>query len=312
MFELLVNLMLTSLFLKSQASSQITIDSLTRQEYRLPQSEVRKLQYLAPQKNTTSESLGVEVSAQSVLVVDNKTNKILYEKNSRDVRSIASITKLMTALVFLDYNPGWNSTITINESDYREGGIIYLINGEVISVDDVFHASLISSSNEATVALARSTGLSSDEFVQKMNEKAKALGMNSTIFTDVTGLDNSNKSTAADIAVLSRTAFSNSYIDKVTSTESYTITVINNGVTRNIQSTDKILNKEFGLDDQSYKVENGKTGYLELAGYCFTSQVSDNRNRKISVVVLGSSTINSRFADTKSLSYWVFNNYNWE
>lgn len=311
MFELLVNLMLTSLFLKSQANSQITLDSLTRQEYRLPQAEVRKLEYLAPQKDISSESLGVDVSAQSVLVVDNKTNKVLYEKNSRDIRSIASITKLMTALVFLDYNPGWSSSITISESDYREGGIIYLINGEVVSVNDVFHTSLISSSNEATVALVRSTGLSLDEFVKKMNEKAKALGMNNTTFTDVTGLNNSNKSTAADIIILSKAAFSNSSINKVTNTESYTITVINSGVTRNIKSTDKILNQEFGFGDQSYKVENGKTGYLELAGYCFTSQVSDNNNRKISVVVLGSSTINSRFTDTKSLSYWVFNNYNW-
>ena len=312
MFELLVNLMLTSLFLKSQASSQITLDNLTRQEYRLPQAEVRKLEYLAPQKDNVSESLGVDVSAQSVLVIDNKTNKVLYEKKSRDVRSIASITKLMTALVFLDYNPGWDSQITIDESDYRDGGIIYLINGEVISVDDVFHASLISSSNEATVALARSTGLSLDEFVQKMNEKAKSLGMNSTIFTDVTGLNNSNKSTATDIVILSKVAFANKYIKNVTSTESYTITVINNGVTRNIKSTDKILNQEFGLGDQKYRVENGKTGYLEMAGYCFTSQVSDGSDRKISVVVLGSSTINSRFADTKSLSYWVFNNYNWQ
>lgn len=303
--------MLTSLFLKSQTNQQITIENLKNQEYRLPSAEVRRLENEAPQKNILSDSLGVEVSAQSVLVVDKETSKILYEKNSQDVRSIASLTKLMTALVFLDYNPGWNSQVKISESDYRDGGIRYLINGEIITVYDLFHASLISSSNEATVALARSTGLSHDDFVKKMNEKALALGMNNTTFSDVTGLNNSNKSTALDLAILARLAFSNEHIKRVTSTESYSITIINNGVTRNIKSTDKILNQSFGLGEENYKVENGKTGYLELAGYCFASQISDSYNRKILVVVLGSSTIDSRFTDTKSLAYWVFNNYNW-
>lgn len=311
MFELLVNLILTSLFLQSQANSQITLDNLTNQEYRLPQAEIRNLENKAPQKDILSDSLGVDVSAQSVLVVDGFTGKVLYDKNSKDVRSIASITKLMTALVFLDYNPGWNAPVKITESDYRDGGIRYVINGEIISVDDLFHTSLISSSNEATVALARSTGLSLDDFVKKMNEKAKQLGMNNTSFSDVTGLNNSNKSTTVDIAVLAKAAFSNSYINRVTSIESYSINIINSGVARNIKSTDKILNQEFGLGDQNYKVENGKTGYLEVAGYNFVSQIIDNNNRKILVVVLGSSTINSRFTDTKSLAYWVFNNYNW-
>jgi len=311
MFELLVNLMLTSLFLQSQASSQVTLDNLTNQEYRLPQADVRNLIETAPQKDVSSDSVGVEVSAQSVLVIDDKTNKILYDKNPKEVRSIASITKLMTALVFLDYNPGWESEVQIIESDHRDGGIVYLINGETISINDLFHVSLISSSNEATVALARSTGLSSEDFVKKMNEKAKTLGMNNTSFTDVTGLSNNNKSTAIDIAILAKMAFLNNNIKRVTSTESYSINIINRNITRNIKSTDKILNQEFGLGGQVYKVENGKTGYLELAGYNFVSQVSDNNNRKILVVVLGSETINSRFSDTKSLAYWVFNNYNW-
>lgn len=303
--------MLTSLFLTTQANQQTTIDNLISQEYRLPPAEIRNLAQEAPQKEMLSDSLGVDVSAQSVLVVDEKTSKVLYDKNPQEERSIASITKLMTALVFLDYNPGWDSQVKISELDYRDGSIKYLISGEVVSVYDLFHASLISSSNEATVALARSTGLSHDDFVKKMNEKAKQLGMNNTSFFDVTGLNNANKSTAVDIIILAQVAFSNNYINQVTGTESYTINVINNGLIRNIKSTDKILNQEFGLGDQNYKVENGKTGYLEVAGYNFVSRVSDNSNRKILVVVLGSSTTYSRFTDTKSLAYWVFNNYNW-
>ncbi len=311
MFELLVNLMLTSLFLTTQANQQTTIDNLINQEYRLPQAEIRSLAQEAPQREILSDSLGVDVSAQSVLVVDEKTSKVLYDKNPQEKRSIASLTKLMTALVFLDYNPGWDSQVKILESDYRDGAIKYLINGEVVSTYDLLHTSLISSSNEATVALARSTGLSHDDFVKKMNEKAKQLDMNNTSFSEVTGLSNSNKSTANDIIILARTAFSNKYINQITGTESYTLNVISSGLSRNIKSTDKILNQEFGLGGQNYKVKNGKTGYLEAAGYNFVSLVSDSNNRKILVAVLGSSTTYSRFTDTKSLAYWVFNNYNW-
>ena len=310
MFELLVNLMLTSLFLKSQAQEQMTVKNFTAIEYRLPQAEIKKLQQSAPQKYN-SNSLGVAVSAKSVLVADAKTNKVLYEKNSQEVRSIASLTKLMTALVFLDHNPGWSSEIKILEADYRDGGIRYLIAGELVSVRDLFYASLISSSNEATAALARSTGLNSDDFVRAMNDKAKQLSMANTAFTDVTGLSNDNKSTAADLVLMSGTAFLNDDINRAASLETFNLNIINKDLTRNLKSTDKILNQTFGLNDKIYQVEVGKTGYLEAAGYNFASRVSDNFGRKILTVVLGSETMSSRFADTKSLAYWVFNNYKW-
>lgn len=311
MFELLINLMLTSLFLKSQAQEQMTVKNFTQVEYRLPQAEIKKFQQSAPQKYNNSYSLGVEISAKSVLVADAKTGKVLYEKNSQEVRSIASLTKLMTALVFLDHNPGWSSEITISETDYRAGGIRYLIAGELVSVRDLFYASLISSSNEATAALARSTGLNNDDFVKAMNAKAQKLGLANTSFSDVTGLGDDNKSTAADLVVIAQTAFLNSDINQAAGLENYNLNIINKGLSRNLRSTDKILNQSFGLNNNIYQVEVGKTGYLEAAGYNFASRVSDNLGRQILAVVLGSETTASRFADTKSLAYWVFNNYKW-
>lgn len=311
MFELLVNLILTSLFLQSQINQQATIDNLVVSEYQLPRSEVKSLQQSAPQKNTDSESVGVEVSAQSTVVADAQTGKILYSKDHKQIRSIASITKLMTALVFLDHNPGWNSEVEILSSDYRDGGIVYLIAGEVVSVQDIFYASLIPSSNEAIVALARSTGLSEDDFIFEMNEKAKVLGMRDTVFTDVTGLSSGNKSTAASIIVLARTAFEEPNIAKAISTDKYSIEIINKSKFRSVKSTNKILNQEFGIGDDIYRVEMGKTGYLESAGYCLVSKITNSSGQEIYTVVLGSSTITNRFSDTKSLAYWVFNNYNW-
>lgn len=303
--------MLTSLFLQSQAQSQATIDNFAIEEYHLPQAETKKMRMTAPQRDIESDSVGVEVSAQSVLVVDAKTGKVLYEKNSSDIRSIASITKLMTALVFLDYNPGWESTIGILESDYRDGGIIYLIASEEVSINDVFYTTLIASSNEAAVALSRSTGLATEEFVSKMNEKASDLDMVNTFFVDVTGLNSGNKSTAVDVIKLFRTALSNSSISEATGTSQYEIDIINRSITRTIKSTNAVLGQEFGIGDNTYTVRAGKTGYLEAAGYCFTSKISDNNGMNIFAVVLGSDTINARFSDTKSLAYWVFNNYNW-
>jgi D-alanyl-D-alanine endopeptidase (penicillin-binding protein 7) len=303
--------MLTSLFLQSQAESQATIETVAVSEYRLPRAEVRKLEVEAPQKDASSESIGVEVSAESVLVIDADTKKVLYEKNPNEVRSIASITKLMTALVFLDNNPGWDSVITISESDYREGGIIYLIAGEEVSATHVFYTALVASSNEAAVALSRSTGLNNDEFVAEMNKKAKSLGMLGTKFSDVTGLNNENKSTATDIVILSKNALSNIHISKATGTRQYPIDILNKGIVRNIKTTNRVLHQRFGIDNQVYTILSGKTGYLESAGYCFTSKIKDNNGMEIFAVVLGSTTINSRFSDTKSLAYWVFNNYKW-
>ena len=132
MFEVLANLILTSLFLQSQADSQATIDNLTQQEYRLPNSAVRYLQQTAPQQKVEAESLGVSVTAKSVLVIDKKSAKILYQKNPDRIRSIASLTKLMTALVFLDHNPGWDKTIKLQKEDFV--GIFKAMDGLPVTI----------------------------------------------------------------------------------------------------------------------------------------------------------------------------------
>lgn len=311
MFEILANLILTSLFLQSQAQDQVVLNNLVQEEYRLPESGVRELKQIAPQKNTASDSVGVEITAKSVLAVDTQTNKILYQKNSDEVRSIASITKLMTALVFIDHNPGWEKTIKIIDSDKRPGGITHLIIGEEFTVQDIFYATLVASANEAAVALARSTGLSYDEFISEMNKKADELDMINTTFVDMTGLSPNNQSTVADIAILAQNAFSYQNIVRAASTEEHYLLILNKNIRRKIVSTNKVLGQRFGFESDSYVVEAGKTGYLEKAGYCLASQVRNQKGQKILIVVLGSDSINDRFADTKSLAYWIFNNYNW-
>jgi len=309
MFEIIINLILTSLFLQFQAGQQLVapVEGLAS---RLPEAQLRQLIETAPQKKPDA-SLGVEVTAESVLVVDKKTNKILYEKNSGQARSIASLTKLMTALVFLDHNPGWDEVVTISGDDYREGGISYFIAGEQVTVKDLFYGTLVASANEGAAALVRVTGMNPEEFVAQMNAKAQALGLTNTVFADATGLRDANQSTAAEVAVVLRAALGRPEIAGAISSESYNIDIINKGVSRQIVNTNKILGQQFGLDNIQYWVEAGKTGYLEAAGYCLASQVKNGDN-KVLVVVLGSKSLQDRFTDTKSLAYWVFNNYFWQ
>lgn len=312
MFEILANLILASLFLEAQAQSQLTLAGLSPKEQRLPLAAIRTLEQNAPQKKLDSQSLGVEITAPSVLVVDSQSDKVLYEKNPLAAHSIASLTKLMTALVFLDYNPGWAKEVTIENSDYREGGMVYLVVGEKITVRDLFYAALLASANEAAVALARTTVLSEGEFIKAMNNKAKGLGMVESRLVDLTGLSEENQATAVDIIKLMKAALAEPEIFAALSAKEYTIKILNKSIARKVITTDKILGDALAAGNGVSWVEAGKTGYLKSAGYNFISQIRHQNGQRIWSVVLGSATINDRFNDTKSVAYWVFNNYNWQ
>lgn len=307
MFKIVLNLFLTGIFLQAQAvtpaTSIIPADNLIL--------ENREIQAPVPLKDLDKKSLGVKVTAKSFVVVEPKTGAVIYEKNSQEKRSIASLTKLMTALTFLDFNPGWDKEYTITTTDLRIGAKPVLMPGEKVKIKDLFYAMMIASSNEAAIALVNATGLSQKEFVKQMNFRAKLLGMDDSNFVEPSGLDNKNKSTAKDLIKLIDVVFSHSEIRKAGATKQYNLKILNKNEIRTIYSTDKILETEFGFKDQLYKLEAGKTGYLEEAGYCFASQVRDQNNRKLLITVLGSSTTYDRFSDTKSLAYWVFNNFKW-
>lgn len=310
MFEILINLILTGLFLHSQEA--LPSAGPMAMEYRLPPAETRCFSESQPYRDK-SDSVGVKITAQSALVIDKETGKILFEKNSGEVRSIASITKLMTSLVALDYIKDLNKVITISGSDYRPGAKNYLLTGDQVKAKDVLHTALVASANEAAVAIARSTGLTSEDFVKAMNKKAVDLKMTKTHFSDSTGLSNDNQSTAHDITILLRTVLDHKILSDIISSKQYSFEVLNKGIERKVVSTDKILGQDFGINNEVYEVDAGKTGYVEKAGYCFTSQVSNKNNgQKILVAVLGSDTVDARFTDTKSLAYWVFNNYTWK
>lgn len=306
MFDIVLNLVLATIFLSASAFSPANLLPANT----LPLAE-KKVEAKIPERDSASGSLGVEVTAKSFIVVEPESGAILYEKNARDPRAIASITKLMTALVFLDSNPDWDKKVTMAADDFEAGAKPSLLPGDQVTVKDLFYAMMVASSNEAAKALARSTGLSPEDFVFQMNLHARLLEMNDSRFVEPTGLSAGNQASAEDVIKLIQVAFSHSEMRKAGATKNYTVRTIGGNLARNLQSTDKILKEDFGTEEASYKIEMGKTGFINAAGYCFASQVKDDKNRKLLIAVLGSSSTYDRFTDTKSLAYWVFNNYKW-
>ena len=255
-----------------------------------------------PHKINT-DSLGVKISAQASAVMDKDSGAILWQHNAEEVRSLASITKLMTALVFLENNSGWHNVITMEQRDEIAGTPPRVKRGEQVKVRDLFYTTLIASDNTAAKALVRSTGLSEEEYVIAMNNKAEELSLANTFFADVTGLSEGNKSTALDILHLAQAALSQEDIRAVTSKRVYNFTSVS-GQAHRIYSTNKLL-------DSYLNIAAGKTGFITAAGYCLVSEISEIDGHNIIGVVLGSETHDDRFQDLKILSAWILDNFTW-
>jgi len=274
-----------------------------RQELNLPRARPRD-----PRKKESSRSLGIETTAKAALVFDRASGAILFEKNSRDKFPLASLTKIMTALVFLETNPNWEASIKISKADDKEGGIFYARAPEEVKIKDLFNMMLIGSVNNAAMALSRSTGLSQEDFIAKMNQKAHELKLKDTVFVDPTGLEPENVGTALDIAKLLSYALQNKKIQETVLQKKYIFSPIGSQKVYYVKNTNELL-WSF-LNEEPYKLLGGKTGYTEEAGYNL-AVASRRDGHEIIIVVLGSKTAEDRFKEIKGLADWTFENYEW-
>jgi len=255
-----------------------------------------------------NESLGIKTTAKSFLVFEEASKNILLEKNAGEKIPIASLTKFMTVLVFLEYNPGWDKKIKILPLDKREGGIIYLWPNETVTVRDLFNLTLVASANEAAAALARSTGLTDEEFIKKMNQKAGELQMKDTVFADPTGLDVNNVSTAKDLIFLASEAFADENILAATIKKDYLFFA---GKTKRMAKNTNLLLSSF-LNQENFSITGAKTGYLEESGYNQIMRVINKGNDKsIVIIILGSATAQDKWQEIKTAVFWVFKNFSW-
>ena len=253
------------------------------------------------------ESLAVKTTATHVYVVDDQSSAALYGLRENEQVPLASITKLMTARVFRSRSIDWNKVVTL-AGVAPDQGIAYFANGDKVTVRDLWRTMLVGSSNTAALALAKATGLSSDDFVAEMNAAAAGLGMTNTHFTEPTGLDEKNISTAADISRLARADFNDPEVASTVSMSYFDLTKIV-GAPKRVVSTDKLLGSF--ITKAPYKLLGGKTGFINESGYNIVISVTRAGAAPITVVVLGAASNDLRFQEAKSVAYWTFENYVW-
>jgi D-alanyl-D-alanine carboxypeptidase (penicillin-binding protein 5/6) len=272
-------------------------------EYGLPQNENK---IIVPKKSVAGYDLAIDSS--SSIAIDRDSGTVLWNDDSTARRPIASITKLMTAYVFLNSNPDLDKTYELQKEDVRVGGKSFIYPGDQVKLKDLFYLTLVGSDNTAAVALARSIGLTEAEFVAKMNQQAVDFGLKDTKFEDISGLSNGNVSTAREVLILAKKCLANPKIRDTTIEASYEFSTVG-GRDVKVLSTDALLSV-FPID--GINIIGGKTGHTDEAGYCFVGEFVNQAGHKIISVVMGTNSNEDRFAETKKLVKWAYDNYLWQ
>jgi D-alanyl-D-alanine endopeptidase (penicillin-binding protein 7) len=238
-----------------------------------------------------------DIRAAAAIVFNPETGDVLYGENIQDKRSIASITKVMTALVFLEDNPDLDEEVTVQRSDVYAASTTYLRANDKITKGELLHLMLIASDNAAARALARTSHGGLPQFVERMNEKAVELGLENTSFADPSGLNPNNVSSAFDLSHLITFAASDDRISSVMRTPTYTVTTSRRPIA--IHSTNHLLMAG------DVDVMGGKTGFISKAGYCLATLLRLPQGNPVAVVVLGARSNNGRFWETRHLFNWL-------
>jgi D-alanyl-D-alanine endopeptidase (penicillin-binding protein 7) len=244
-----------------------------------------------------SGALVPDVRAEAAIIYDSATGHVLWESNSQNQRSIASITKVMTAVVFLEDSPDLSDEIVVQPSDVRAASTTYLRAGYHVTKGDLLHLTLIASDNAAARALARVSSLGSEAFISRMNSKAAELGLTNTSYADPSGLLSANVSSAYDMAKLITYVSNDERIASVMRTQTYTVTAGRRVI--NIHSTNQLVMKG------DVDVQAGKTGFISKAGYCLATLLRlPQGGPEVAVVVLGAKSNAGRFWETRHLLNW--------
>lgn len=247
------------------------------------------------------ESIAPVIEAQSVYSIDLESGAPLFMRDIFTRRPIASIAKLMTAMVILD-NHSLNEKIKVSKNATKqEGSRMWLAAGEAISVENVLTGLLINSANDAAVALAEFDAGSEENFVRKLNMKAVALGLKNTSFSNAKGFDaDGNYSTAYDTIIFSRAALDYPFIRKITAIKKGGVTSLNGKMKHALESTNDLLENPY------FKIIGLKTGHTPASGESFVSLAAGPNGREILTVMLNSP---DRFKETKILLDWIFRNF---
>ncbi|TSB46860.1 D-alanyl-D-alanine carboxypeptidase family protein [Alkalicoccobacillus porphyridii] len=237
----------------------------------------------------------LEVSGKAAVLMEQSTGRILYGKNEHEPMRIASITKIMTAILAIESGK-LNETVTVSDRAYgTEGSSLYLEEGEKVKLEDLVYGLMMRSGNDAAVAIAEHVGGSLEGFVFMMNEKAVEIGMDQTLFENPHGLDDHehHRSSAYDMALLTQYAMMNDTFKTISGTSDYRTT---EGKVRVFHNKNKLLT-------QLYKYSTGgKTGYTKLAHRTLVSTATKDDLDLITVTLDASND----WDDHMNLFNWAF------
>ncbi|MGF6568803.1 D-alanyl-D-alanine endopeptidase (penicillin-binding protein 7) [Paraburkholderia sp. GAS333] len=269
-------------------------------------SVVRRVAY-EPRQPTVGQAFGLHETPDALMlrssvayVIDQNTGESLFDKNSRAVVPIASITKLMTSMVVLDSKEPMTDQIEVTDEDrdYEKNTGSRLSVGSVLSREDMLHIALMASENRAAAALSRYFPGGRPAFLAAMNAKAKQLGMTDTHFENPTGLTSQNVSSARDLVKMVNAAYQYPLIRKFSTDHSYEVYTGKRSLAYN--STNALVR------NPTWDIGLQKTGFINEAGECLVMQATIH-GRPMILVLLDSSGKYSRFADATRLRTWLDN-----
>ncbi len=261
----------------------------TRPVYRRPKHE-----------SLQSRQIGnLRLASASALVIDQTNGAMLYGKNIDSRQPIASITKLMTAMVVLDGKQPLDEKISVTEDDvdHVKFSTSRLTVGSVLTRFELLQLALMSSENRAASALGRNYPGGTAAFIIAMNNKARELGMSESTFTDASGLDQHNTSTASDLGRMVSAAYGYEIIRQVSTMASYIVETDNYRPTRYRNSNVLISNKDWDIG-------LSKTGFIREAGHCLVMQAQIS-TRNLIIILLDGRGKMTRIGDANRIKRWL-------
>jgi len=272
---------------------------------RAGQKRTATRQVVAPARPSFGQRAGLhgtpdplDLRSSVALVVDQDTQQVLFSKNPDAVLPIASITKLMTAMVVLEAGQSLDDRLLISQDDVdtEKGSGSRLRVGTSLSRGEMLHLALMASENRAANALGRHFPGGMPAFVEAMNRKAKALGMRNTRYVEPTGLSSANQSSAHDLSLLVMAAMDHQLIRELSTTVDASVNVDSRLV--------QFRNTNGLIRNPSWEIGLQKTGYISEAGRCVVMQ-AQLAGRKLIMVLLDSAGRYSRMGDAERLRAWI-------
>jgi len=265
-----------------------------------------------PAEDPVEEKIELAATARSALVYETLSGQFLFEKNIHERTSVASLTKIMTALLVIEYG-GFAEMVTAQETAYADlvpgGSTQNIVPGEIMSVEYLLYCALISSANEACNILAEHIAGSIEAFVEMMNQRAREIGCLNTNFVNTHGLTHDDQySTAYDVLLITQETMKHPEFMEIVNHTSKSIPATNISEGRALYTTNHLLSRRT-LSTYYYHLAQGiKTGYTSRAGFCLVSSAAHN-GLSLITIVLGCERIDGivySFVETKELMEWAF------